>query len=326
MVVITHFFVEGSYQVYLYDKTNCTKSSYIINSNPVAYTTSTCHKTIVSCSMAINPDGILPNDCLDCYDASRAQDFEVLPSNYLGVDPITGLPTYERTIIDWENCHECTFTFDVVSDACDFTPTMDIQPLNGDALSYHYFFDRTDVYPYACGPATWLITNYDPAFSLTLTGDNVDHLFTSPGWYVAEMTVCYCICGEECCKTISMEFQVDRTVGGPAIMKKNPFEINSRAEVQVESQETNEDFIVVPNPVIDIFSIQSVSGDDYIFDEVTITDTNGQLIDVFNFISTNQDIDISSYSSGTYIIEGLFPTTRSGRPYEQLVAKIIIKQ
>ncbi len=187
----------GSYVMDCMDVGGCEIKRVLVQVNALSpQPVRECYKPVYYCELMPNPEGILP-DCDSCY--RNDPRVELFP---LEMETVNGTVRYKRKIIDWDNCRQCDFLFELVDAACQFTPNFAFyaSALHPESIT----LSNTSV----SGPGTvpcgnlWTIRdlaspvatiNPAPMFSFTGT---VGHT------YQVCLTVTNCACGRECAKTI----------------------------------------------------------------------------------------------------------------------------
>jgi hypothetical protein len=264
-----------------------------------------CHKTVYYCEFIADVENIRP-DCEECWrDEPR---FKLFPLEIVSSGP--GITSYRRSIVDKETCRECVFTFDVVDQACNFTPDFNISytvahPENLTLTNLSSSGPGTT----PCG-VTWTITDLaTPGFSWVYSGPIVNFTGQMEHTYTICITVTYCACGRTCSKTICKDILI--TLQGPEI-KDNGTTTDTKLEgidagpktLDTKSITVREDLglAIKPNPSSDKFTVFNFSGVET-YDRVTIYGLNGQVVFSQDQLAAGHEFDLSGYAKGIYMIK-----------------------
>jgi hypothetical protein len=284
----------GSYVMDCFDAAGCQIKRLVVQVLPMTpLPITTCSKTIYFCELIPNPEGILP-DCENCYRIDPR--VELFP---LEMETVNGSIHYKRKIIDWDNCRQCDFSFDIIDAACNFTPNFAYyaSALHPEDITFsNISISAPGTVP--CG-SVWNMRDLATPITTVITGSAFNFTCIVGHTYEVCLTVTNCACGRECVKTICTTMFVG---------EEGPMRLSGEdGTAQLVSPAANEtklltEIIVNPNPSSGKFTLLS-SSRIAAYDRVVLMSTGGQTLFQLEKVPTDYEYVITDLAKGLYTIK-----------------------
>lgn len=296
----------GNYLLDCFDASGCQTGRTTVQVVPIPeLPATTCTQTVYYCDVNPNLEGILPENCPDCYrDDPRV---ELLP---LETETINGVVRYKRKIIDWDNCRQCDFSFEVIDKACDFNVAFN------EVISTSYPFGITFFNTSSsgsgtapCGTPQWIIDDLTAGVSFLYFGSAVNFTGQIQHEYQVCLSVSNCACGRACEKSFCKTFRIDDDGAHVSRLAQHSEEATS------ELLPANKGIVVKPNPGSGKFVLENSYGL-RVYDQVLITDMNGKTVLKMENMVTGFEYDLSDLAKGVYVVK---ITTADGTKNTKLV-------
>lgn len=302
----------GDYTIRYYDPNGCLKKILHLRIQPKVPSQTTCFKTVYQCLFVLDLEGIMP-DCEDCNPSINVGDnIELFPVQFLS--SINGVSKYSRRIINWTQCRECIFTFDIVRESCNFEPSFTWYPMPPNK----WILQNTTT----TGPQTqpcnnqvsWIVKDLTSMMQIPMPfGQLVEFPGIVGHTYEICMTVTYCACdGAPCFKTICYTFELGEALpplgGGEnntndGIAKENQLKDKDSGTLSVSNLVKSKfELSIKPNPSSDKFTIFNHYQVNQ-YNKVVIYTVDGQEILSFENTPSGFEYDLSDYASGVYFIK-----------------------
>ncbi len=296
----------GNYILDCFDASGCQTGRTTVRVVPIPeLPVTTCTQTVYYCDVNPNLEGIRPENCPDCYrDDPRV---ELLP---LETETVNGVVRYKRKIIDWDNCRQCDFSFEVMDKACDFNVAFN------EVISTNYPFTLTFFNTSSsgsgtapCGMSQWIIDDLTAGVSFLYSGSAVNFTGQIHHEYQVCLSVSNCACGRACEKSFCKTFRIDDDGAHVSRLAQHS------EEATAELFPVSKGIMVKPNPSSGKFVLENSYGL-RVYDQVLITDMSGKTVLKMENMAAGFEYNLSDLAKGVYVVK---ITTSDGTKTTKLV-------
>lgn len=323
----------GEHEINYYDEFGCLLHTRRINviSGAAGGSSSICEveQTVyVPCARLLNDQNFWPtpdfgpeSECWDCFN-KNSKSFTITNALHLGNDP-QGNEIYRRTVRNFETCKECTFTYKIIDENCDFEmPTVDLvrDPVTNQITGYRWVFPSG-------APPTNISHIINNGSILSDQNQIVNYLAQVHG--IPESTqineinleICRKRCPESpqlvetCCNKVCYKIirnnanQPISLIPCDEFVDENGYNVPSTPESpQPAPLEAETALKIVPNPTTSVFRIVPDQAGEAAatYKTVRVFDATGKQVMEKTDVNSNTWFDISALNPGIYLVKTTF--------------------
>jgi hypothetical protein len=310
----TIFLPSGNYVVRYWSADNCLRLVVNLNITANEVDSLECEREIIIpcegpmwAAELLSPE-MGTGDC-DC-DYELGDDLE---GNVISITQIQdGITKVVKEFKNHTKCNYCLVEFTIIEERCNFN--VEFNYTSGSGVGQIPIWRTEPNLP--CGTETY--TLYDENHNILDTrthspawpiGQVDNFTITQPGGYTIVLEVCNCVCEQACCRKDSVFFQIFEEGGSFTILRMGLFEEsgNSGFESQTIAGDSSRlEIILIPNPSSRVFTIGNNSGQELVYEDVIIINSEGKAIKRLENQSSSSLIDMGETPAGEYVVFAKF--------------------